>query len=192
MAQDVLSSEGQLVTASGPLSELRVAGPVLTNHDAIWFGGQDFEGTAGYTSEAATDAAPSHWDFDQTTVERIKWQWTPPSGWKAFTMRVLWINPGAGTGNVVWRYKHLYLNLGGNPTAALTTVNTLTNAAPAVLGTAFNYDDIATATQITTIDLGAGPINPTVLSVIDRFASDAADTCNGDAAIVRVSVTRVA
>jgi hypothetical protein len=188
MAREVFVSEGRLVTEDGDLDRLDIDGPILSNHDALYFFGQDFEGTAGYVSSASTDNAPPYWAFDATTVERIKWQWVPPEGWDVWTMRIAWLAPGASDGNVVWRYKHHGLLLGGDPTTALTTVaTTAALTAPAGLGSAWRYDNLATNVRVVRGPLGEAPH---YISVIDRFASDAADTNSADAAIFMVTVTR--
>lgn len=188
MASDVFVSEGRLITERGPLGRLEVGGPVLSGHDALYFYPERFQGTAGFVSQAATDNAPSNWAFDQTTVERIKWQWVPPTGWGSWTMRMGWLSPVGSGGNVVWRYKHLPLYLGGSAVDALTTINTTAAlAAPAAFGTAWRYDEIATNIAVT---LGAFGEAPIYQSVIDRFATDATDTLAADAAVFVVTVTR--
>lgn len=175
-------------------------GGITTAHDAKWFWPEDMTpevpvtgsgGYADFTPEIFTDNAPSHWDFDQTLVERIKFKWTPSDlglGWDSFTFRIAWLNPGVGTGNVVWQFLHHAITFATVPTSAPVIVNTLAPiAAPSVLGLGWNYTDIAINVPVVRGPLGEDPIYQTV---IKRVANDAGDTCNGDVGIFGVSVTR--
>lgn len=176
---------GDLVIAGG--------GTLLTDHDERWWVGQDFgpdDGAAGYAdfvTSHAQAALPAYWRFDQTSPEILKWLWVPGDGWDAYTLRLAWLTPDVSAGNVVWRYSRAFYDFNSALTGAPTVVATLAPvAAPAAVGAAWRYTELATADPITRGGLGESAI----LSVVERVAGDAGDTANGDVGVWAASATR--
>lgn len=173
---------------------IEAGGPVLTNHDRLWWAADVFgpdDGAAGYAdlvTTHATAATPPYWAFDATAVERIKWVWSPGDGWDAYTIRVAWVNPLTGTGDVVWRYSAHHINFASS---LITAPAAQPAAAPAPspngFGTAWRYTEVATAVPVV---LGGVSEVPLVLSVLERLANDAGDTFTEDAGVWAVSATR--
>lgn len=185
------------VTVTGDITISGTGNVLRTPHDARWFRPgtdilrDDAEPTyADLVTSSSTDNAPPYFAFDGAAVERIKWVWTPDEAWidDAYSLRVLWLNPTGAGGNVRWRHKVYAHYLNNSPTGALTTVGDQTFTAPSILGLASAYNELATAIPIVRGALGEAP---TFVMVVDRFATDAADTLAGDAGIEGVSVTRI-
>ena len=161
---------------------------VVASNDSIQYGADVMNGSAGYVLNAA-DAVPNRWAFDAAVVERVKFLFVPPLTWRAFTIALMVVNDGAGAGNITWRYKHLPVVLGTDPSTAPTLVSTLTHAAPtASLAGAFHG---AFPNTVTIVNGGFGEV-PEYFVTIDRFASDASDTLANDASICLVNFIRQA
>lgn len=163
---------------------------IVTAADRILLDANAFAGTpvggAGLNSPN-TDTELPRWAFDAAAVERIKFTWTPPATWAAFTVAAMQLGETPfNTGNVVWRYKHLPIVLATNPNSALTLVNTVTAAGLAV-NTASHFMLVPTPVTIT---LGAFGEIPEYLTVVDRFATDAADVCTNDQSLAVITMLR--
>jgi hypothetical protein len=160
-------------------------GAILTGHDPKYFYPADMVGNATSNDNAGTLNAPPLWQFDPGVVERVKWVWTPGDGWNTYTVRFGWMNTGFSTGAVTWRYYERRTRVNsGNPEGNLLTNPTLISTFTATVPTldANRYENLA-------IDVPVEPLT-TVLSVIDRFATDATDTLNSDAALYIATATR--
>jgi hypothetical protein len=180
-----------MVTKMGDGTRTWTALPAVaafTGHDAFYLWAVDMAGgDATYTQNSLSSSFPSYWLFDQTTPERVKFVWTPPIEWTAFVGRIGFIAPGTGGNNVVWRWSHYALPLGGNPATAMSVLGTATMAGPAGFGSAWTYGDLAGSVG-SPIDISSGGV---MLSEIERVAGDGSDTLAGDAALVVVTMTSV-
>jgi hypothetical protein len=160
-------------------------GAILTNHDPKYFYPADMVGNATWNDNAGTLNAPPLWEFDPDAVQRVKWVWTPGDGWETYTVRFGWMNTSFSTGNVTWRYYERRTRVNsGNPEGNLLTNPTLVDTFTATVPTldANRYEDLA-------VDVPVEPLT-TVLSVIDRFATDATDTLNANAGLYIATATR--
>jgi hypothetical protein len=166
--------------------QIVVDGPVLTNHDNYKFEADRIRsGTAQYLDHATILEVPPVWSFDQTTVERIKWVWTPGDAWESYTVRLGWLNMGLNAGNVRWRYyeRRTVVNAGnplGNWLTVPTQVAEITSVAPALDGN--KYEDLA-------VDVPVEPLTE-VLSVIERRTAGVPSNLTNDAGIQVVTATR--
>lgn len=179
-------------------SNVGVAGWIRSNHDARWFRpgtdilDDDAEPTyADMVKSSSTDNAPPYFAFDGAAVERIKFVWTPDEGWvtQTATARLLQLNPAGAGGNVRWRYKHFANYLNTAPTSSLVGIGDVTVATAPILGLGVAYNDVATAFALPRGALGEAP---TFVTVLDRFATDAADTHDArDVGLMGLSLTRI-
>lgn len=165
---------------------IRWSGAIQTNHDAKYFEADRIRsGTAAFVDNAGTLAAPPLWQFDQTTVERIKWLWTPGDDWDSYVVRLGWMNTALASGNVRWRYyeRRTVVNAGnptGNWTTAPTQVAEITSAAPSL--DANKYEDLAVAVPTEPLTV--------VMSVIERITTGVSSPLAADAGIYLVTATR--
>lgn len=160
-------------------------GAIHTDHDARYFYPADMVGTAQLVSSAGTLQAPPYWAFDQSTVERVKWLWTPGDAWESYVVRLGWINTGFGAGNVRWRYyeRRTVVNAGqplGNWVATPTQVAEITSAAPQLDGN--RYEDLAVDVPVTPLTV--------VMSIVERITSGVPSNLAADAGLYIATATR--
>lgn len=180
------------VTVRGPVHIIGqgTEGGLTTDHDAIYVWPSLIEsGTAALVTSTGTGNVGAYWAFDQTTLERVKFSWKPPTNWEGFAGRVGFIAPATGGGSVTWRWKHNPLLLGGNPADAVVTVGAASMAGPTGLGAGWTYGDVA-GSAVSPIAI---PSNLALYTTeIERVPDGSAGTDDmaGDAGLIVVTMTR--
>jgi hypothetical protein len=121
------------------------------------------------------------WQLDAAAQESVGTIWKVPIGWKTLHLDVLWYNPGAGAGNVVFREDSAVFAEGASLDINAAGANTAAIAAPA---------QWVTKTTRLVSDLPVTEANFLRLQVT-RVAADAGDTLGNDIGILGLKLTKV-
>lgn len=172
---------------TGPV--VKHPGPVFTNHDAMYWYNQMFEGNATYVPNGATIHAPAYWSFADSATQWIKWLWAPGDAWAAYDIRFGVLLPGFVASNTSrWRYSEERFTI-NTPSPSGTMINTPVEVAsvtvPAIeaVGQGNFYGNIA-------VDVPWTSPFELVLSTIERVPAHAEDLQVGGLGVYIVTATR--
>ena len=167
--------DGLLMVVRSGVFEAVLPGPV-----SVWVPAASWAAQAAGPTLAGDGAMPG-WALDAAATEGIVCTTEVPASWASFDVDLWWLNAGAGTGDVVFSFKHRI-----SAAADLASDTAVDDG---------NVTEVAGAQDIIAVTTVASDIATAEDAIfnaqLQRLGADAADTLANDVAILGIRLRRV-
>lgn len=154
------------------------------NPDTLYLSVADFYAVSGSTIPAVQLVGGSReaaWRFSNGIDSVIGAQLLVPHGWKHLDIYVLWVNQGAGAGNVVWHADINAFDVGSSANAADTATSDVSGAA--------GSQDVLCATLLSQLTW-TGKTGKRARIRVKRVGTSGSDTLANSAGLVGIKIVR--